>query len=36
MFQAMCSAHDEREFDEAYEKLVISLSENTARFLQSA
>jgi hypothetical protein len=35
MFQAMCAAHDEREFNEAYERLVISLSENTQRYLQT-
>jgi hypothetical protein len=36
MFQAMCAAHDEPEFDEAYDRLVVSLSENTARYVQSA
>jgi len=36
MFQTMCAAHDEREFDVAYDRLVSSLSENTRRALQSA
>ena len=36
MFQHMCAADDEREFDEAFDKLVASLSENTTRYLQSA
>ena len=36
MFQHMCAAHDEREFDEAFDKLVASLSESTTRYLQSA
>ena len=36
MFQHMCAAHDEREFDEALDKLVASLSESTTRYLQSA
>ena len=36
MFQQMCAAHDEREFDEAFDQLVTSLSESTTRYLQSA
>ena len=36
MFQHMCAAHDEREFDETFDKLVASLSESTTRYLQSA
>ena len=36
MFQHMCDAHDEKEFDIAYNRLAASLSENTARYLQSA
>jgi len=36
LFQHMCAADDEREFDETFDKLVESLSENTTRYLQSA
>jgi hypothetical protein len=36
MFQQMCAARDEREFDEVFDHLVVSLSENTTRYLQSA
>jgi len=36
MFQQVCAARDEREFDEAFDKLVVSLSENTTKYLQSA
>ena len=34
-FQHMCDAHDEKEFDAAFDTLATSLSENTARYLQS-
>jgi hypothetical protein len=36
MFQAMYAAHDEREFTEAFDTLLISLSENPAHHLQVA
>jgi len=36
LFQQMCVSADEKEFDEAYDKLVASLSENTTRYLQTA
>jgi hypothetical protein len=36
LFQQMCASSDEKDFDEAYDKLVLSLSENTTRYLQSA
>ena len=36
MFQHMCDAHDEKEFDAAFDRLAASLSENTACYLQSA
>ena len=36
MFEHMCDAHDEKEFDAAFDRLAASLSENTARYLQSA
>jgi hypothetical protein len=36
MFEAMYAAHDEREFDEAFDRLLISLSENPAHSLQAA
>ena len=35
MFQQMCAAHDEKEFEEAFDSLAASLSENTTRYLQS-
>jgi hypothetical protein len=34
IFVAMSSADDEKHFNEAFERLVASLSENTARYLQ--
>jgi hypothetical protein len=36
IFLAMSRAEDEKEFDDAFVTLAASLSENTARFLQSA
>ncbi len=36
LFQSMCAAHDEREFNEAYDSLVISLGENSRRLLETA
>jgi len=36
MFEAMYAAHDEREFDESFDRLLISLSENPAHYLQTA
>ena len=36
IFVAMTEADDEKAFDEAFDMLVISLSENTARYLQTA
>ena len=36
LFEAMYAAHDEREFDEAFDRLLISLSENPAHYLQAA
>ncbi len=36
IFQTMCAADDEREFDRAYDTLVASLNESTLRALQSA
>jgi hypothetical protein len=36
IFLAMSHADDEREFDEAFDTLVSSLSKNTARYFQSA
>jgi len=36
LFRAMCDADNENEFDEAYDKLASSLSENTLHFLHSA
>ena len=36
MFHEIYAAHDEREFDEAFDTLLISLNESTARYLQSA
>lgn len=35
MFQHICDAHDETEFDAAFDALAASLSENAARYLQS-
>jgi hypothetical protein len=35
MFQHMCDAHDENEFDAAFDALAASLSENATRYLQS-
>ena len=36
MFQHICDAHDEKEFDAAFDALATSLSENATRYLQSA
>jgi len=36
LFQQMCASSDEKDFEEAYDRLVLSLSENTTRYLQSA
>lgn len=36
IFVAMSRADDERDFDQAFEMLVVSLSENTARYLQTS
>ena len=36
MFEHMCDAPDEKEFEEAFDTLAASLSENTTRYLQSA
>ena len=36
IFIAMSEADDERTFNEAFDKLTASLSENTARYLQTA
>jgi hypothetical protein len=36
IFQTMCAADDEKEFDQAYDTLVASLNESTRRALQSA
>jgi len=35
IFLAMSKADDEKGFNEAFERLVASLSENTARYLQT-
>jgi uncharacterized protein YegL len=35
IFQVMSRADDEKNFDEAFEMLAASLSENTVRFLQT-
>ena len=32
----MCEADNEKDFDEAYDKLASSLSENTRQYLHSA
>ncbi len=36
LFRVMCQADNENDFDEAYDKLASSLSENTLQFLHSA
>ena len=36
IFLAMSEAHDETAFDEAFDTMAASLSENTARYLQTA
>jgi hypothetical protein len=36
MFEAICSARDEDEFDRVYDQLVMTMSENTSRVLQGA
>jgi hypothetical protein len=36
LYQAMCEADNEKDFDEAYDKLASSLSENTRQYLHSA
>ena len=36
MFEAMYAAHDEREFDEAFDKLLIALSENPSSLAAAA
>ena len=36
MFESMYAAHDEREFDESFDRLLISLSENPAHHLHAA
>jgi hypothetical protein len=36
MFEAICSARNEAEFDQAYDQLVVTMSENTSRVLQGA
>ena len=35
MFEHMCDANDEKEFDAAFDALTASLSENATRYLQS-
>jgi hypothetical protein len=35
MFQYMCDAHDENEFDAAFDALAASLNENATRYLQA-
>ena len=36
IFLTMSEAEDETTFNEAFERLAVSLSENTARYLQNA
>jgi hypothetical protein len=36
LFLAMCDAGNEKDLDEAYDKLASSLSENTRQYLHSA
>jgi hypothetical protein len=36
LFHAMCDAENENDFDQAYDKLASSLSENTRRYLHTA
>ena len=35
IFQTMCAASDETEFDVAFDAMTASLAENTSRYLQS-
>ena len=35
IFQTMCTASDETEFDIAFDEMSASLAENTSRYLQS-
>jgi len=35
LFQAMCDADNENDFDKAYDKLASSLSENTQHYLHT-
>jgi hypothetical protein len=35
IFQTMCAASDETEFDVAFDTMTASLAENTSRYLQS-
>ena len=36
LFLAMCEADNEKDFDEAYDKLASSLSQNTRQYLHTA
>lgn len=36
LFVAMCEADNEKDFDEAYDRLASSLSENTRQYLHTA
>ena len=36
IFETMCAASDETEFDIAFDEMSASLAENTSRYLQSA
>ncbi len=36
LFRVICEADNENDFDEAYDKLASSLSENTLHYLQTA
>jgi len=36
MYQHMCDAHDEREFDETFDQLVASMGETTVQVLQDS
>lgn len=35
IFERLCTTEDEKEFEETFKSLVASMSESTARFLQS-